>query len=254
MSKSGIFLIIVLSLIISSCSSSRQVLMTKNDEYSKELIVLKKKNKTLIIQNQNLASEIMSLKNALEESKNQIASDNKVTPNIENNDYSIKSNLTDLESYFKKDSRLSNKFRSFKQAGIERRLNVSYSQMMAVIKEAEKYIGTKHVMGGLSRNGIDCSGLLYVSFQANGITNIPRTAENFARYGIIILNTNDIQKGDLVFFTNTYSTSKLVTHAGICTGNGNFIHTSSSKGVMISKLNDPYYWREKFLFGTRIIQ
>ena len=126
--------------------------------------------------------------------------------------------------------------------------------MMAVIKEAEKYIGTKHVMGGLSRNGIDCSGLLYVSFQANGITNIPRTAENFARYGAIILNTNDIQKGDLVFFTNTYSTSKLVTHAGICTGNGNFIHTSSSKGVMISKLNDPYYWREKFLFGTRIIQ
>ena len=74
------------------------------------------------------------------------------------------------------------------------------------------------------------------------------------RYGTIILNTNDIQKGDLVFFTNTYGTSKLVTHAGICTGNGNFIHTSSSKGVMISKLNDPYYWRDKFLFGTRIIQ
>lgn len=254
MNKRGAFLIVVLSLIISSCSSSRKVLMIKNDEYSIELTVLKNKNKTLIIENQNLVSEVISLKNALEESKNQIAPDNKVTPNIENNDYSIKSNLSDLESYFKKDSRLSNKFRSFKQAGIERRLNVSYSQMMAVIKEAEKYIGTKHVMGGLSRNGIDCSGLLYVSFQANGITNIPRTAENFARYGTIILNTNDIQKGDLVFFTNTYSTSKLVTHAGICTGNGNFIHTSSSKGVMISKLNDPYYWREKFLFGTRIIQ
>lgn len=254
MNKRGTFLIVVFSLIISSCSSSRKVLMIKNDEYSKELIVLKNKNQKLIIENQNLASEVISLKNALAESENQIAPDIKFIPNIENNDYSIKSNLSDLESYFKKEGRLSNKFRSFKQAGIERRLNVSYSQMMGVIKEAEKYIGTKHVMGGLSRNGIDCSGLLYVSFQANGITNIPRTAENFARYGTIILNTNDVQKGDLVFFTNTYSTSKLVTHAGICTGNGNFIHTSSSKGVMISKLNDPYYWRDKFLFGTRIIQ
>jgi lipoprotein Spr len=107
-------------------------------------------------------------------------------------------------------------------------------------------------MGGLSRAGIDCSGLLYVSFQANGVTNIPRTAEEFARYGSILMNPNDLQAGDLVFFTNTYRTSKLVTHAGICIGNGEFIHTSSSKGVMISKINDPYYWRSKFLFGTRI--
>ena len=52
---------------------------------------------------------------------------------------------------------------------------------------------------------------------------------------------------------NTYRTSKLVTHAGICIGNGEFIHTSSIKGVMISKINDPYYWRKYFLFGTRII-
>ena len=92
---------------------------------SRAAAALKNKNKTLIIENQNLASEVISLKNALEESKNQIAPDNKVTPNIENNDYSIKSNLSDLESYFKKDSRLSNKFRSFKQEGRERRLNVS---------------------------------------------------------------------------------------------------------------------------------
>ena len=108
-------------------------------------------------------------------------------------------------------------------------------------------------MGGLSHSGIDCSGLLYVSFQANGITNIPRTAQDFARYGSVILNVNEIMAGDLVFFTNTYRTSKLVTHAGICIDSGEFIHTSSSKGVMISKINDPYYWRDKFLFGTRIV-
>jgi len=95
--------------------------------------------------------------------------------------------------------------------------------------------------------------LLYVSFKANGITNIPRVAQEIARYGSIIINTNLIQAGDLVFFTNTYKTSKLVTHTGISIGNGEFIHTSSSKGVMISEINDPYYWRKKFLFATRVV-
>ena len=161
--------------------------------------------------------------------------------------------MTEFENYIKSDANLSSKFKSFKKGGVEQSLKVSYSDMQRVIKEAKTYKGTRHVMGGLSRSRIDCSGLLYVSFQANGITNIPRTAQDFARYGSVILNGNEIMAGDLVFFTNTYRTSKLVTHAGICIGNGEFIHTSSSKGVMISKINDPYYWRKHFLFGTRII-
>ena len=87
----------------------------------------------------------------------------------------------------------------------------------------------------------------------NNVNNIPRTAQDFARYGTIILDLNNLKRGDLVFFTNTYSTSKFITHAGICLGNGEFIHTSSSKGVIISKLNDPYYWKKKFVYGTRIL-
>lgn len=163
------------------------------------------------------------------------------------------SQLNNLEKLIESDVVLSSKLNAFKQGGIEKYLKVSYSDMQKVIAEAKTYMGTRHVMGGLSRSGIDCSGLLYVSFQANGVTNIPRTAEEFARYGNIIINTNDLQAGDLVFFTNTYKTSKLITHTGICITKGEFIHTSSSKGVMISKINDPYYWRNKFLFGTRII-
>ena len=164
-----------------------------------------------------------------------------------------KSQLPDLEKFISNNGVLSSKFKKFKNSGIEKYMNISNSEMEKIIIKAKTYLGTPHVMGGLNYSGIDCSGLLYVSFKATGISNLPRTAENFARFGNIVINTNDLDKGDLVFFTNTYSTTKLVTHAGIYIGNGDFLHTSSSKGVMISKINDPYYWREKFLFGTRVV-
>ena len=136
---------------------------------------------------------------------------------------------------------------------MEKTLNVSQAQMEKVIRSSKGFLGAPHVMGGLSKSGIDCSGLLYQSFKNNNVNNIPRTAQDFARYGTIILDLNNLKRGDLVFFTNTYSTSKFITHAGICLGNGEFIHTSSSKGVIISKLNDPYYWKKKFVYGTRIL-
>ena len=115
------------------------------------------------------------------------------------------------------------------------------------------FLGTPHVMGGTSRSGIDCSGLLHQSFVLNGIEGIPRTAQDFARYGIIIADINDLKRGDLVFFTGTYNSSRFVTHAGICIGQGEFVHTSSKRGVMISKLNDPNYWKSKFAFGTVLV-
>ena len=246
MNKYKILIIFVLGLVISSCSVSKKSLVN-------ELKSLKEKNKGLIKENDNLNKKLITLENALEESKNEITPHININPTLDVEILSTVSQLSELENYFKQDAILSSKFESFKQAGVEQYLKVSYSDMQRIIKEAKTYIGTKYVMGGLSYSGIDCSGLLCVSFKANGITNVPRTAENFARYGNIILNPNKLQAGDLVFFTNTYRTSNLVTHAGICIGNGDFIHASSSKGVMISKINDPYYWRKKFLFGTRVI-
>ena len=253
MNKFFVLTILLIGLVMTSCNTSNKLLKTKNDQYSKEINLLNIKNKDLVRKNKILLSEISSLKNTLKKSKDEIIPNIKSTTNIDAVVKSTSSQFLELENYFKNDQIISAKLRSFKKAGVERKLNISYYDMQKVILEAKKYMGTRHVMGGLSKSGIDCSGLLYVSFKANGITDFPRIAENIARYGNIILNTNDVQEGDLVFFTNTYGTSMLVTHVGICTGKGKFIHTSSSKGVMISHLNDPYYWRDKFLFGTRII-
>lgn len=196
------------------------------------------------LENTNLETkwkESIDLKNALPAN-----SDNK-------EEITFVSQLPLFEDSIKDEDVLFLKYKSFKVGGIERNLDVSYADMQNVINEALTYKGTQHLMGGLSHSGIDCSGLLYISFYSCGITNCPRTAQEFARYGEIILNINEIQAGDLVFFAGTYSTSRLVTHAGICIGNGEFIHTSADNGVIISKINDPFYWRKKFLYATRVI-
>ena len=73
-----------------------------------------------------------------------------------------------------------------------------------------------------------------------------------ARYGEIIINSKDLKRGDLVFFFDTYEVDRIITTVGIYIGKGEFITSSSSKGVAINKIDDPYYWSQKFFYGTRI--
>jgi cell wall-associated NlpC family hydrolase len=80
---------------------------------------------------------------------------------------------------------------------------------------------------------------------------MPHNSEEQARYGKLVAGVEGLKKGDLVFFIKTYNTSKFITHSGIYLGNNEFIHASSSQGVTITSLNNSY-WKEKFLFGTRI--
>jgi uncharacterized membrane protein required for colicin V production len=134
----------------------------------------------------------------------------------------------------------STKYKKFITKGIGKKLSVSNAEMSSIIKKAHSYLGTRYRMGGVSYNGIDCSGLFYMSFNSQNISGVPRTAENFARHGITIKSISNLKKGDFVFFTKTYNTSKLVTHMGMYLGNQNFIHASSSKGVVVSNIIDSY--------------
>ena len=75
-----------------------------------------------------------------------------------------------------------------------------------------------------------------------------------SRYGEVITEIEDLKRGDLVFFFDTYETERLITSVGIYLGKNKFINSSSTKGVSISEINDPYYWKDKFFFGTRIFK
>jgi lipoprotein Spr/probable lipoprotein NlpC len=124
----------------------------------------------------------------------------------------------------------------------------SLSNEPAVIEKLEQqysnWKGTPYQWGGLSKKGVDCSGFVYITYRQALGHDLPRSTQLQAVSGNAISRDN-LQAGDLVFF----KTSKKVRHVGIYIDNDNFLHASTSKGVMISSLSNPYwdsaYWQAK---------
>jgi cell wall-associated NlpC family hydrolase len=140
----------------------------------------------------------------------------------------------------------------FLASGTEKELNIRNATSEEIITSARQYLGVPHCMGGTSMKCMDCSGLLVTVFGKHGI-RLPHNSEEQARYGKILTGTGNLKKGDLVFFIRSYRTSYFITHSGIYTGDNKFIHTSSSNGVTITSMDDPW-WNEKFIFATRVFE
>ncbi|MBQ7529214.1 LysM peptidoglycan-binding domain-containing C40 family peptidase, partial [bacterium] len=104
-----------------------------------------------------------------------------------------------------------------------------------LIRSACQYMGTPYMMGGTGNGVFDCSGFTMRMYQKYGV-NLPRTADVQFNVGTKV-RFGEEKPGDLVFF-ETYLPGP--SHVGIYMGNGQFIHASSSRGVTISSLNQPY--------------
>jgi gamma-D-glutamyl-L-lysine dipeptidyl-peptidase len=105
-----------------------------------------------------------------------------------------------------------------------------------VVERAQAYMRTKYLWGGITRNGIDCSGLVWVAHFQCGLC-IPRDAKDQAQAGTPV-NRSDLRAGDCVFFATKGST---VSHVGIFIGNDDFLHSAPSGGVHVSSLRAEYY-------------
>ncbi|MFD1031869.1 C40 family peptidase [Metaplanococcus flavidus] len=116
-----------------------------------------------------------------------------------------------------------------------------------LVSTAQQFVGTPYKWAGTSPSGFDCSGYIQYVFAKNGVS-LPRTTSQMYATGTAVSKSN-LQVGDLVFFNTT---GRGVSHAGIYVGSNNFIHTSSSKGVMVSSINDPYYWGSKYIGAKRV--
>lgn len=144
------------------------------------------------------------------------------------------------------------KYNEFKIEGINKPINLPDSIIENIIDTALSFVGTPNIYGGTNKEGIDASALVYVSITKNDKIAFPRIAQEMARYGEVISDPMKLDRGDLVFFYNTYEINRIITSVGIYLGEGNFITSTSSKGVEISEMNDGY-WKEKFFYGTRIV-
>lgn len=110
---------------------------------------------------------------------------------------------------------------------------------------AKQYLGTGYVYGGASPRGFDCSGFTMYVYSQHGYS-LPHSATSQWQSGLgtRVYSISELQPGDLVFFNDpSRNAGKACSHAGIYTGDGQFIHSSSSRsgGVIVSSLTSGYY-------------
>ncbi|MBC7947073.1 MAG: C40 family peptidase [Chitinophagaceae bacterium] len=135
-------------------------------------------------------------------------------------------------------------------------LQLKYAQLLGtdpttieatdLLKSVDHWYGTRYKMGGTSKSGIDCSAFVQAVYMAAFSLMVPRTAYEQFRVTNRI-SAVEMKEGDLVFFNTTGG----VSHVGIYLRNNKFIHASSSRGVTVSDLFDPYYLK-RFLGVGRL--
>ena len=134
------------------------------------------------------------------------------------------------------------------------RATVRDEKVDKVITTARTFVGTPYKYGGMTRSGMDCSGLLINSFRAIDMT-LPRSSEAQSKIGMKV-DMKELQPGDLVFFA-TGKKKRQITHVGLVTEarrkNVKFIHASSSLGVVEANLYVEYY-QKAFRKARRVIE
>ena len=124
-------------------------------------------------------------------------------------------------------------------------LTESSSSNSDIAATAKQYLGTGYVYGGASPRGFDCSGFTMYVYSQHGYS-LPHSATSQWQSGLgtRVYSISELQPGDRVYFTApSRNGGKACSHAGIFTGDGQFIHSSSSRsgGVIVSSLTSGYY-------------
>ena len=124
----------------------------------------------------------------------------------------------------------------------------------SVISYAYHFMGDKYRRGGTSTKGFDCSGYTMTVYKKFNI-KLPHTSAGQSKVGIEI-KRKQIAKGDLVFFRGRNSRRPTIGHVGIVISEKNqpvlFIHSSTSHGVKIDRLEAAYY-KKRFIKATRVL-
>lgn len=129
----------------------------------------------------------------------------------------------------------------------------TFSFVSQLLSEAESYLGVPYRYGGNSRKGIDCSAFVQSVFQIFE-HELPRVSAAQSQKGYVVA-TEELRPGDLVFFAT--NGRGRVSHVGIVhnvseEGEVEFIHASTSQGVIVTPLSSDY-WAKRYLYAKRII-
>lgn len=104
-----------------------------------------------------------------------------------------------------------------------------------LLETIDEWYGTRYRYGGTTKSGIDCSAFVRAVYKVAFGIDLPRTARE--QFRAAALAVSNLRTGDLLFF----NTSGGISHVGMYLGNNKFVHASTSRGVIVSDLDENYY-------------
>lgn len=110
---------------------------------------------------------------------------------------------------------------------------------MPLYAQASLWLGVKYRYGGITKKGVDCSGLVYNLYKDAYGKKVPSSTSELSKKTRKI-SSRDLRAGDLIFFATTNKRKK-ISHVGIYLKNGYFVHASSSRGVVVNHISENYY-------------
>ncbi|MCX7726046.1 MAG: C40 family peptidase [Chitinispirillaceae bacterium] len=118
------------------------------------------------------------------------------------------------------------------------------------LKITKRYLGIPYKYGGMSRKGVDCSGFVALFYKEVFAISLPHTTKKMIKLGKRV-SVSQLKAGDLIFFKGNFF--GVVDHVGIYISEGNFIHSSSTEGVIFNNLEEEYY-KKHFKEARRILK
>ncbi len=132
---------------------------------------------------------------------------------------------------------------------IEPEKSIGTDERSVIVNSAQEYLGVPYVWAGVTPKGFDCSGFTSYILAERGKELSRRCSDQYSEAKKV--RKKDVQKGDLVFFSNGSG----VSHVGIVISEKGeplkMIHASSSKGIIITNIESSEYWSSRLHgFGT----
>lgn len=140
-------------------------------------------------------------------------------------------------------------YKALARASVRLGVDISLEDNHKLYLEAAEWMGVPYRVGGDSKRGTDCSGMTAQIYRKVYRTKLSRSTDGQKKESNKVAKRN-LREGDLVFFTSSRS-GKKVAHVGIYLKDGKFIHASTSRGVIVSELKEPYYTKH-WISGGRI--
>jgi lipoprotein Spr len=130
-------------------------------------------------------------------------------------------------------------------------LKITQNDNLKLYDITSKWLKTPYKIGGNSKKGVDCSGFVNIIYKDVYKKVLNRSTADIFKKNIVKTERSKLNEGDLVFFRTGNGNKKIPNHVGIYLKNNKFVHASTSKGVIVSSLDESYY-KKAWISGGKV--